>query len=281
MSKQKKSNLKIFIKLFSTILFSVYLLATCALYFLQEKMLFLNVKAIPNIIQKLNAKFPQAELFLKTSDDITLHGWHLSKPNTDVLNICFNGNGEEASSTVSFWHQYLKGSVITYNYRGYGKSTGASTQEKLFADALFIYDSIKAKYPQYKKIFLVGRSLGTGIACYLASKRDCEGLLLVSAYDSILNISRQNYPIFPVALCLKHPFDSQKLANKIKAPTFFIVAQRDSLILPSNSLNLYNQWQSKKELHYVPNADHNTIFYQDKFTRLLSDFYTFVEYQKP
>lgn len=277
MTTKKMSDKKRFIIIFSILLSCVYLLALSGLYFLQEKILFLNVRANTEIVRQLNTLFPNSELFLETKDQNTLHGWYLPKKNTDVLNICFNGNGEEASYTAHFWHQHLQGSIITYNFRGYGKSTGEASQEKLFEDALLIYDDIKTNYPQYKKIYIVGRSLGSGVACYLASKKESDGLLLISAYDSVLNISKNKYPIFPVALCLRHPFDSQKLVPDIDEPIFFIVANRDSLIPPANTLNLFNQCTSKKEIHYVPNAGHNTIFTKPELFEFLKDFYTFVE----
>ncbi|PCJ58789.1 MAG: hypothetical protein COA79_12015 [Planctomycetota bacterium] len=277
MGSKKMSDKKRFLIIFSILLTCVYLLALSGLYFLQEKMIFLNVRTNQETATQLNTLFPKSELFIETEGAISLHGWHLPKKNSEILNICFNGNGDEATQVAYFWHQTLKGAIVTFNYRGYGKSTGKSSQEKLFNDALLIFDTIKAKYPQYKKIYIIGRSLGTGIACHLASKRDCAGLLLISPYDSILNISRQNYPIFPVKLCLRHPFDSQLLADKIEEPTFFIAAKNDSLIPISNSLNLYNQWQSKKEIHYVPNAGHNNIFQKNEFLTFLKDFYIFAE----
>lgn len=269
------SDKKRFAIIFTIILSCTYLLALSGLYFFQENILFLNIKSNPEVVKELKTLFPGSELFLTTKDQNKLHGWHLPKKNTDILNICFNGNGEEASYISYFWHQHLKGAVITYNYRGYGKSTGFAGQEKLCEDSLLIYDSIKTKYPQYKKIFIVGRSLGSGVACYLASKREVDGLLLISPYDSILNISKQKYPIFPVALCLRHPFDSQKFVTNIQKPIFFIVAENDSLIPKQNSLNLFEKCTSKKEIHSVANAGHNSIFNKSELFKYLKDFYIF------
>jgi pimeloyl-ACP methyl ester carboxylesterase len=63
-------------------------------------------------------------------------------------------------------------SFALFNYRGYGKSEGEPSESALFRDALEIYDLIAARSAVDKqRIVAMGRSLGSGVAAFLASQR--------------------------------------------------------------------------------------------------------------
>jgi pimeloyl-ACP methyl ester carboxylesterase len=64
-------------------------------------------------------------------------------------------------------------------------------------------------------VVLMGRSLGSGVAVHVAAKRKVGGVILVTPLDSLVNVARAHYPIFPVGLMLKHRFDSAALAPEI------------------------------------------------------------------
>ncbi|EGR30012.1 hypothetical protein IMG5_144450 [Ichthyophthirius multifiliis] len=75
-------------------------------------------------------------------------------------------------------------------YKGYGIYNGEISAEQIKHDSLRVYNHMCEKiYIQEKNIFLFGRSIGTGPACFLGSKRQPGGIILMSAYTSIKNQS--------------------------------------------------------------------------------------------
>jgi hypothetical protein len=81
----------------------------------------------------------------------------------------------------------------------------------LFSDALAIYDRIKKDHQQ---IIAIGRSLGTGVAVYLAAQREIEKLVLVTPFDSLRSVAQEIYPIYPISLILKESYRSIEYAEK-------------------------------------------------------------------
>ena len=83
--------------------------------------------------------------------------------------IYFGGNAESmAQSSDEIARQFPAFTVYLMDYRGYGRSTGEPSEEGLYSDALKLYDTMKSKY---ESISIGGRSLGSGIAVYVASQR--------------------------------------------------------------------------------------------------------------
>ena len=66
------------------------------------------------------------------------------------------------------------------NYRGYGGSQGRPSERAVLADALTLYDWISSQ-PGVDplRVGLIGRSLGSGIAAYVASERPAAAVVLV------------------------------------------------------------------------------------------------------
>ena len=102
--------------------------------------------------------------------DATLRGWVVN-PGQPRAILYFGGNGEAIQQNRSSFTQWFPGTT-TYllAYRGYGASDGAPEETLLFADALALYDDVHTAHPGMP-ISVIGRSLGSGIASYVASRR--------------------------------------------------------------------------------------------------------------
>lgn len=70
------------------------------------------------------------------------------------------------------------------------------------------------------KVIIVGRSLGSGPAVYLASVRECMLLILISPYTSIRNIAKDLASVF--GYLVKERFRNNKLIKNVKAPVFIL-----------------------------------------------------------
>ncbi|MFQ5983707.1 MAG: alpha/beta hydrolase, partial [Woeseiaceae bacterium] len=135
------------------------------------------------------------------SDGETLKIWHLPNSNGPNAIIYFGGNAEDVSGNIPQFRNIFPGyAVFLVNYRGYGGSTGSPTEAGLYRDALTVFDEIHSRH---KDVSVIGRSLGAAVATYLASVRDVQRLVLVTPFDSIENVAKGAFPIFPVSLLIK------------------------------------------------------------------------------
>lgn len=172
--------------------------------------------------------------------------------------IYFGGNAESVEYNIPDFKQAFNGyTVYLVNYRGYGGSTGTPSEKALFDDALFVYDEIKKQHPT---ISVVGRSLGSGVACFLASERGVDKLVLMTPYDSIKNLAQSHYPMFPVRWLLKDSFDSASRASLLTGPVLVLIAQHDNVIPLKHSQKLVRALTSALvESHVIDNTSHNNI----------------------
>ncbi len=201
---------------------------------------------------------------LVTADQVRLHGW-LVKAEGVMANdrpapvlIYFGGNAEEVSSLTSTANQYAGWSLLAVNYRGYGRSEGKPGEAELFADALQIYDYAVGRAAG-GRVAVMGRSLGSGVAVYLASQRPLAGVILVSPYDSVASVAKGIYPYLPISLMLKHRFDSIARAAAIKTPLLCLVASVDRVVPRPHSERLYAAWGGAKQWREIAPAGHDGI----------------------
>ena len=105
----------------------------------------------------------------------------------------------------------------------------------------------------------MGRSLGSGIAVYLAQNRPVNGVILVTPFDSLTSVAQEKFPYLPIFLLLRHPFDSLTRAPSIKVPLLALVAGEDEIIPPHHAKRLVDKWGGPHTLKILAGAGHNTI----------------------
>ncbi len=226
----------------------IYLLASVFLYVFQRKLIYFPVGIDPAF---------GAEEITVDNEGTLLHGWILNPGKTRAL-IYFGGNSELITHRDEFFIDVFRDySVYMINYRGYGNSQGDPSETGLFADALAIYDQLESRH---ESISAYGRSLGSGVAVHLAANRKLEKLILLTPYDSVANVAKRLYPIFPVKLLIKDPFDSAAVADLIDIPVLIAAAEQDREIKLEHTTAL-RQHFTRAQLDYVMirGAAHNNI----------------------
>ncbi|CAN5398410.1 alpha/beta hydrolase [soil metagenome] len=196
----------------------------------------------------------------------------LTRPadSTDAV-ILFGGNADDVSSYLgTFASTIPKQNLFLVNYRGYSGSAGSPSEDALFTDALAVYDYVHAKFPN---ISVVGRSLGTGVAIYLASVRKVDNLVLITPYDSIENVAKSHFPIFPIGLLLKDRFDSASRVKDVTAKTLILIAENDQTIPRANSDALVQQFPSTQVVvKTLPGTTHASITFGNEYAEMINQF---------
>ena len=86
--------------------------------------------------------------------------------------------------------------VFILEYPGYEDRPGAPGEKSLFSaadEALFLL-------PTNRPIYLVGESLGSGVASYLAGTYSDKiaGVIFISPFNSLTDVAQYHYPLLPV-----------------------------------------------------------------------------------
>jgi uncharacterized protein len=182
--------------------------------------------------------------------------------------IYFGGNAEDVSRRLqSFSTTFPDHALYLLHYRGYGGSSGKPSETALFEDAIALFDKVHA---DHANVVVIGRSLGSGVAVYLASQRPVKSLILVTPYDSILNLAAQQFPYFPVTWLLMDKFESWKYAKLIKIPTLLIAAENDEVIPKVSTESLLAHFRAGvASMRFISGTSHNTISDSPEYISLI------------
>ncbi len=172
--------------------------------------------------------------------------------------IYFGGNAEDVTGSRPDLQAAFAGQALyLLHYRGYGGSTGRPSEAALYADALALFDRVRR---EHETITVVGRSLGSGVALHLASRRPVARLVLVTPYDSIEAVAAAHYPVFPVRWLLRDKFEAWRDAPRIGVPTLLIAAELDEIIPRRHTEALLGHFRSGvAQLVVLPGTGHNTV----------------------
>lgn len=184
--------------------------------------------------------------------------------------IYFGGNSEDVSRRLPvFLAAFPNYALYLQHYRGYGGSTGNPSQAALFSDAIALFDKV---YAEHQNIVVVGRSLGSGVAVYLATQRPIARLVLVTPYNSIQALAAQRMPYFPVRWLLVDKFESWKYVKLIHTPTLIIAAEHDEVIPRASTESLFNRFNvGIASFKVIAGTSHNTISDSPEYPVLLGE----------
>jgi pimeloyl-ACP methyl ester carboxylesterase len=247
-----------------------------AAYVLQDKLIFQQRPLAEAEHQAVAQRHPEAaDIFLQSEDGVRLHAWHVQGAPEAPLVLYFGGNAEEVSWMLDQLRSRgddaaARAAWLLVDYRGYGASEGAPSEQALTADALAWYDRFAGSST---RVYAFGRSLGSGVAVQLAAARRLDGVILVAPFDSLVQVGKHHYPLLPVGLLLRHRFDSLGRAPSITAPLLCIAAAHDEVIPPQHARRLFEAWAGAKRWVEVPGR-HNEMDLQPDFWPSIGAFLT-------
>ncbi len=244
------------------LLFLIYLIIGAILYIKQRDILYHPSPAPKNSFDELNIK----------NNVGVIKTFVLNRGHKNAI-IYFGGNAESVGySANSFSQNFPNHTIYLVNYRGYGGSDGTPSEKSLYSDALLVYDKIKEYHAD---IHIIGRSLGSGVATYLASKRPITQLVLVTPFDSIESVAQKKFPIYPMSILLKDKYKSIDRVSDITAhQTLIIIGEKDEIIPNEHSQLLLDAFViSKVKSLYLPRG-HNDIQLDEKYYEEMKRFIT-------
>lgn len=257
---QIPKSLKMMISFLATLLIA-YALLCLLLFFSQRHFIYfprpeVGVVGVPH-------------LFLDTGK-VRIKVWTLNPGRREAV-LYFGGNAENVADNIDDFRSLFAGrTVYLVNYRGYGGSSGRPEEEGLYSDALLAYDYFSKKHAA---LSVMGRSVGSGVATYVASQRKVEKLILVTPFDTLANVARIHYPFLPVALLLRDGYDSAGRGNRITADTLIVASKDDEIVPIALSKHLADTLiHATVEFAELSEVGHNTIQLHPAYGKIITDF---------
>ena len=253
------------------ILLILYVMIGASLYFLQEKILFL-----PTVLEQdyqYNFTHPFEEVFLKPAENASINALHFKTENPKGVILYFHGNAGDLSRWGNVAEFFVdKGyDMFIMDYRTYGKSKGKLSEQALYNDAQYCYDYLLKQYSE-NDITLYGRSLGTGLATFLASKHNPKRLILETPYYSILDVAKHRFPIFPVSALLKYKFPSNEYIVDVRCPIAIFHGTADKVVPFSSAKKLKSVAPaSLTTFTTIKGGGHNDLMEFEEYRKAIED----------
>jgi fermentation-respiration switch protein FrsA (DUF1100 family) len=245
-----------------------YAVLAVALFFYQPNLLYFpdmpsrEIKATPRDIGR-----GFEALTLTTRDDEQLDAWFIpADPARGVVLFCHGNAGNISHRLVSIQLLNELGlSVLIFDYRGYGQSTGKPTEKGTYrdADAAWAYLVEQRGIPA-EHIILFGRSLGASIAADLATRQNAAGLILESGFTSVPDVAAKLYPWLPVRWFSRYQYDTRKKLANIHSPVLIAHSRDDEIILYSNGERLYEAANEPKQFLQLRGGHNDGFFVSGK-----------------
>lgn len=246
----------------AVILYGVF---CCVLFFQQERMIFQATK--------LPADFAFGdgeEIYIPVDETVSLHAIWLKQPNSRGVVLYWHGNrGSNRRCLRQAENLYGLGyDVFMPDYRGYGKSGGEiASEEQLFADAQQTYDWLKQHFRE-DQIVLVGYSLGSSMATYLAKENKPQHLVLVSPFRSMVAMKDLIVPIAPSFL-MKYPFYNDRHLMAVDCPISLLHGTDDELIPYTHSEYLRDLLPEQTSLTLLRGTGHRGAIFSQQIRTVL------------
>lgn len=204
------------------------------------------------------------------------YGWYV-KPTTKKLTLVFFHDGADTINTIehvfdSFIDQGY--GVLLVEYRGYGDTPGAPSEENLYVDTENFFDFLHEVGTKDQEMVLIGQGVGAAVATEMATRHKVASLILISPFTSTQDFLKQKTFLRSLPFLLQDRYDNLSKIKKIQDAALLVMAgAKDTLIDPQNSKALYDAALPPKAFYTFKDGHHFDLF-GPTFTKEVATFIT-------
>lgn len=193
-------------------------------------------------------------------------------PNSRFTVLFSHGNAVDLGQMSSFYiglGTRINCNIFSYDYSGYGVSTGKPSEKNLYADIDAAWHALRSRYGiSPENIILYGQSIGTVPTVDLASRFECAAVVLHSPLTSGMRVA---FPDTKKTYCFD-AFPNIEKVSKIPSPVLIIHGTEDEVIDFSHGLALFERCPKAVEPLWVEGAGHNDIELYSQYLERLRRF---------
>ena len=251
-----------------SIVASLYLLLVMMVYLLQGRMVFL-----PHLPGRVLTASPDdigldyEDVSLVTSDNEKLHGWYIPAAEPTGVVLFFHGNAGNIShrlDSVEVFHE-LNLDVLIIDYRGYGESTGKTSEQGTYLDAQSAWEYlVGTRGIAADQIVIFGRSLGGAVASWLAARVTPGAVILESCFTSGPDMADRLYPFLPVRWITRLKYPVIDNVKHFSSPLLVIHSQQDEIIPFDMGQSIFATAPAPKDFLEIT-GDHNGGFLLNRY----------------
>ncbi len=238
----------------------IYCSVGIALYHLQEK-LFLHPTPLPSDYQfKFDIPFKEVNIAMNDTDTLDMVQFLPKDSISKGVVIYFHGNTGNIIRYAKYAKNFTKHGYEVWmpDYPGFGKTTGKLTEENMYAQAKEVYKLAHSRFSA-DSIIVYGKSLGTGVASYIAAKESCARLILETPYYSILDLFSSYAPIYPASRMAHFKFPVGEYLKEVKAPVTIFHGTSDGVIPYRCAAKLKKVLKSGDEFITIEKGSHKNL----------------------
>lgn len=252
----------------------LYLCLLLFLFLIQSRLLYFPAREM--VFTPADRGLKYKRINLKASDGMRIAAWHINPgPDKTVILLC-NGNGGNMSYAIQLVEMLaeMKFAVFTFDYRGYGESTGNPDEKGTYRDVRAAWDYLTGPggYTPYR-IVLFGHSLGGGVCSHLALEKRAAALILQNAFTSVPDLAQELYPYFPARYLVRNRYPVRENLRAIHLP-LLILHSRDDEIIPLHHGRENFAAANEPKVFVELRGGHNTAFLysEAEFHRSVGEF---------
>lgn len=201
-----------------------------------------------------------SEHWFAAPDGVRLHAWFFEAlaPDAPVM-IWFHGNAGNLTDRAEMCAELARRgvSVFVFDYRGYGRSEGRTSESKLYMDSLAAHDYVAAKRPL--PIFLYGESVGGPYAAWVAKERpSVRGVILENTFPSLASMANVITRPIPLGWTVPFAMRTTHWLNEAGRPVLVMHGTRDAVVPYSLGQRLHDGLRVPKTM-LTSNAGHCEI----------------------
>lgn len=216
--------------------------------------------------------FPYEQVELTRPDGERQIAWIMRQAASAAWVLYFHGNSATIASRGNIARyrdlRALGLNIFAPEYRGYGGLPGVPSEPGMAEDARTAFDYLtRVLQVPPPRVIVYGWSLGSAVAVTLAAERSAGAVILEGAPASIVAIGQQNYPLFPIRLIMRNPFESIDRIGRVRAPLLFLHSPADAIIPIGEGRRLYDAAPEPKRFvevrggHILANQVDREVFF--------------------
>ncbi len=241
---------------------AIYAMLCLALFIFQPRLVYFPMKAMAATPAAIGLSYE--DVLLTSAIGTSLHGWYLPGREDAHTLLFLHGNAGNISHRLDSLRTFnqLGLNVLIIDYSGFGQSGGTPGEQQSYDDALLAWQyltEIRGVAPG--RIVVFGRSLGGGVATWLATRKTPAGLILESSFTSVADLARKYYPMFPMRWLVRIRYDNAARLPDVDCPVLIAHSRDDELVPISHGRELFALARDPKSFLEM-NGSHNAGFMQ-------------------